>query len=59
MQCCLEPLGQQCIEFCLVQCCPKGIKETLLRIFSYAMLSGSSRTTLNRVLTRSMKPQEY
>ena len=33
MQCCLEPLGQHCIGFCPVQCCPNSIKTTLNRIF--------------------------
>ena len=42
-----------------VQCCPKSIKTTLKKIFSYAMLSGASRITLNRVLTRAMLSIEY
>ena len=32
VQCCLEPLGQHCIEFVL-QCCSMSIKTTLHRIF--------------------------
>ena len=54
MQCCLEPLGQHCIGFWPVHCCPKSIKTTLNRIFSYALLSGASRTTLHRVFTCAM-----
>ena len=45
----LEPQGQHCLGYLLVQCCPKNIKTTLNRIFSCAMLSGASRTTLNRI----------
>ena len=51
MQSCLEPFGQHSIEFPAVQCYLKGIKTTLDRIFSYAMLSGDFRATLYRVLT--------
>ena len=54
MQCCLEPLGQHCIGFLTVQCCPKCIKKTLNRNFFYAMLSGVFRATLHRVLTCAM-----
>ena len=36
-----------------MQCCPKSIKTELSRIFSYAMLSGASRTTLHRNMTCS------
>ena len=43
MQSCLEPFGQHSIEFPAVQCYLKGIKTTLDRIFSYAMLSGAFR----------------
>ena len=46
-----EPLGQQCRGFLSMQCCPKSIKRTLNRIFSYAMLSGAWRTTLHKVFS--------
>ena len=46
IQCCLEASGQHCTRLLPVQCCPKRIKMTLNRIFSCAMLSGASRTTL-------------
>ena len=32
-----------------MKCCPKSIKTTLNRFFSYAMLSGAASTTLHRV----------
>ena len=51
MQNCLEPLGRDSIEFSAVQCYLKGIKTTLDRVFSYAMLSGALQATLHRVLT--------
>ena len=59
MQSCLKRLGQHCIGFCPVQCCSMSIKVTLHRMFSYAMLSGATRTTLHRVLTCAMLSQEY
>ena len=59
MQCCLEPLGQHCIRFLPVQCCPKSIKTTLNMIFSYAMLSGATQTTLHAILTCAMLSQDY
>ena len=59
MQCCLEPLGQHFIGFLPVQCCPKSIKTTLRKIFSYTMLSGATQTILHRVLTCAMLSQEY
>ena len=51
MQCCLEPFGQHCIEIRPVQSCPKSIKKTLHRFFSYAKLAGVSRETLHRVFS--------
>ena len=39
------------IELLAVQCYLKGIKTTLDRILSHAMLSGAFRATLHRVLT--------
>ena len=45
-QFCLESLGHY-TGFLAVQCCPKSIKTTLNRIFSRAMLSGASWTTLH------------
>ena len=58
MQCCLESLGQHYIGLLPVQC-PKSIKTTLKRIFSYTMLSGATQTTLHRILTYAMLSQEY
>ena len=58
MQCCLEPLGQHYIGLLPVQC-PKSIKTTLNRIFSYTMLSGATQTTLHRILTYAMLSKEY
>ena len=43
MQCCLEPLGQDCIDFSAVQCCCMSIKAIMNKLFSYAMLSVASR----------------
>ena len=43
----------------VVQCCPKSIKTTLHRNFSYVKLSGASWATLHRVLTCAMLSQEY
>ena len=57
MQYCLEPLRQHYIAFLSVQCCPKSIKTTLNRSFSYAMLSGASRATLHRVLAMQCCPK--
>ena len=59
MHCCLEPRWYYCIRFWPVQSCPKSIEANLQRIFSYAMLSGASRTTLHRVLTCAILSQEY
>ena len=42
-----------------MQCCPKSIKTTLHRIFSFAMLSGTTQITLHRILTYPMLSQEY
>ena len=49
MQYCVESLGQHCTRLLPVECCPKRIKTTLSRIFSWAVLSGASRKTLSRV----------
>ena len=54
LQCCLEPLSQHWVGFSAEQCCPKSIKAAFDRIFSYAKLSGTSRTTLHRVFTCAM-----
>ena len=43
---CLEPQGQYWIRFLPVQCCLKSINTTLKGIFSWAMFSGASWTTL-------------
>ena len=37
----------------------RSIKKTLQKIFPYAKLSGTSRTTLYKVWTCAMLPQEY
>ena len=42
-----------------MQYCPRNIKTTLQRIFSFIILSVVSRTTLYRDLTYVMLPQEY
>ena len=42
-----------------MQCCPKSIKTTLNKNFSYVMLSGASQTTLHRFLTCTMLSLEY
>ena len=41
------------------QCCPKNIKTTLNSIFSCAMFSGASWTTLDKNLTCPVLSQEY
>ena len=56
VQCCLEPLGQHCARL-FVQCCPKGIKTTLNRKFSCAMLSRASWTTLHKDFICAMLSQ--
>ena len=56
---CLEALEQHWARFLLVQCCPKRNKTTLNRTFSCVMWSRASRTTLHRVFTSAMLPQEY
>ena len=45
---CWDLLKQHCTRFLLIKWCPKSIKITLNRIFSYLFLSGASRTTLHR-----------
>ena len=59
MLCCPESLGQHCIGFLPVKCCPKSIKTKLHMIFTYAILSGASQTTLHRDLTCPMLSKEY
>ena len=54
VQCCLEPQGQHCLGYLLLQCCPKIIKTTLNRIFSHAMLSGTLWAILHKVFTCAM-----
>ena len=49
--CCLKPQGQHCIRSWPVQRCPESIKTILNRIFSCALLSGASWTTLHKVFT--------
>ena len=55
----LEPLEQHCIGFSVAQCCPKSIKTTLHRNFSYATLSGAFWTTLHKIFTCAMLLKEY
>ena len=55
VQCCVESQRQHCLGCSvLVQCCHKSVKTTLNRIFSCAMLSGTSWATLHKVLTWAM-----
>ena len=51
VQCCLEPLEQHSTRILLVQCYPISIKTTLNSIFSCAMLSQASWTTLHKDFT--------
>ena len=51
-------LGQHCTRFLTVQCCPENIKATLNKVSFCALLSVVSRTTLHRVFSRAMLPQE-
>ena len=55
----LVPLGQYCIGFLPVQFCPKIIEENIAQNFFYKRLSGASWTTLHKVFTCAMLPQEY
>ena len=50
-------LRQHWTWFLPVQCCPKTIKKTLKRIFSCAMWSGASMTTLHRVFSVQYYPK--
>ena len=49
---CWEPLGEHCTQgFYLCNVVPRvPIKTTLSRIFSHAVLSGASKTTLHNIL---------
>ena len=47
-------LSDNSIGFWSTQCCPKSIKATWNRIFSFAMLTGASRSTLHRILPCAM-----
>ena len=49
-----QPLRQHCKGFWSVSCCPRSIKTTLHRIFSYAMMSGAHRTILHKRVIYSM-----
>ena len=51
--------GQHWTEFLPVQGCSNRIATLLNRIFSCAMLSGSSSTTLHKVFTCGMFSKEY
>ena len=57
MQCCLESLGQHDIGFLPVQCCPKSIKAKFHRTIFYAMLSGVSHKTWQRLLPMQCCPK--
>ena len=59
MQSCLEPLGQHCIGFWPVQCCPMSIKAKLHRFFFYAMLSGTSQTIFHRICSYTKLPGAF
>ena len=56
---CFEPFGQLCTKFLPMPCCSKSIKTTLNKIFSYAMLSKPSRTTLHKVVPAQLCPRRY
>ena len=58
MQCCLGPLGKHCIWFWPVEYCPKSIRTTLNEIFSCALLSAASMTTLHRIFICAISPLE-
>ena len=51
MQCFLKPHRQHYIPFLPAQYCPKSIKKTLNRSFSYAMLSGGSWVIIHSVFS--------
>ena len=51
-------LGQHCTRFLTVQCCPESINATLNKVSFCALLSIASRTTLHRVFTCAMLPQD-
>ena len=59
MQSCLVPLGQYCLRFGHVRCGLESIKTKLHSVFSNAMLSGDSRTTLYLDFTSVMLSQKY
>ena len=50
VQFCLESLRQHCTRILPVECRPKSITTILNKIFSCAMLSEASWTTLNNIL---------
>ena len=52
-------LRQHCRRFFPVQLCPKSIKTRFNKIFSDALSSSASRTTLHRVLTCARLSLEY
>ena len=58
MQCCVGPLGEHCIWLWPVEYCPKSIRTTLNEIFSCALLSAASVTTLHRVFICATSPLE-
>ena len=49
--------GRSCNSFLPVECCPKSIKTTLIRIFSCAMLSGAFWATLHKAVPVKFCPK--
>ena len=59
MQCCLKPLRQNCTGFFdLYNVIPTVLRPNCTGFF-YAVLSGTSWTTLHRVFSCGMSSQEY
>ena len=58
---CYKLLGQHCTGFLSMQCLRqlKTIKTTLNKIFSYALLSGASRTAPHKVFLVQTWPSRY
>ena len=54
---CTMSLRQHCTRILPVQCSPKSITTTLNKIFSCAMLSEASWTTLNNILPVQYSPK--
>ena len=59
VECCMEPLGQDCTRYLPVKCCPKCINTILNSIRSCAILFGASWTTLHKNITCPVLYQGY